>query len=998
MTSPRLPKAAFPQFRLSGGRMIKWKGQVASLSPQAVDLRSGVSLAALAGALALAGGAMLAPGLAVAGSCTGRSDTFACSGAANSGSDTTQNLSASGTALQVTTSAGFGITTTSGKGINLTGDNGISFTDANSSAITGATFGIYGKNSTTGGAISITTTGQVTGGSGSGAGIFANNAAPAGTDLTISAADVSGHSGITAVNMGTGATSITVTGTAVATGTANIFGSAIIARSYGTSLTIQAASVTGGYLGIYGKNIGTGTLSITTTGAVVGTSTFGIKGYSNGGDLTIDTASVSGGYRGIEGRLYGTGSMALTVSGAVTGGTGNGAGIYTKAPYYGSVTIDLQSTASVSASSGVAIKDGNGNATVTVDGALVTGSISLRNGADTLTISTGTDLSGVTTMSGGTDSSTDTLNLKTDFSGDSLTDWEVINLDATAADFTVGAVISGSGALNVAGTGTVTLSGTNTLRGATTISGGTLNLTGSLAGSAVTVASGATLTGTGSVGSLVAQSGSTVFTGAGSARSAGLTVSGNATLNAGSTLTIGVYGSGAGESSQLIVGGSASLAGDLYVDVTDGNTGAGALASGATISNVLVTTGGITGSFASVTDNSVLFDFTAVTNGNAVDLGVTGSSTTAADTGVLRPATGAAGVIDTLIADGTSGDMQDVVDEFGSLTTEDAVADAVYQTLPALSGGASKVTSAASAAASNAKNKQKKHGHGHGNAGLGLANGAVWMSPLGGWAHQSQLDDATGYDAQFYGMIGGADAEVSPGLRLGLALAYVQTRVDSASDIVDNRLVVDGYEASLYGTWDVAEDVSLLGDLTFGRNEFDGSRHMSFATLSRTAQASYGGYAFSAETSVEKRFLVANALTFTPSVGLRYRASWDEGYAETGANALNLQVDGQQSRNLLSGVDGQFDYMLANGMELSANAGVAYDLINDRSHLTVAYQGAASNSFQVDGPKGNPWTGHAGVGLLINLDSGVDVSAAYQFGAGDGLSTHTAGLSAKLAF
>ena len=109
-------------------------------------------------------------------------------------------------------------------------------------------------------------------------------------------------------------------------------------------------------------------------------------------------------------------------------------------------------------------------------------------------------------------------------------------------------------------------------------------------------------------------------------------------------------------------------------------------------------------------------------------------------------------------------------------------------------------------------------------------------------------------------------------------------------------------------------------------------------------------------------------------------------------------MDGQQSRSLFSGVDGQLDYMLANGMELSANVGVAYDLINDRSHLTAAYQGAATNSFQSDGPQGDPWTGHAGVGVLINLDSGVDVSAAYTLGAGDGLSSHTAGLNAKWAF
>jgi len=90
--------------------------------------------------------------------------------------------------------------------------------------------------------------------------------------------------------------------------------------------------------------------------------------------------------------------------------------------------------------------------------------------------------------------------------------------------------------------------------------------------------------------------------------------------------------------------------------------------------------------------------------------------------------------------------------------------------------------------------------------------------------------------------------------------------------------------------------------------------------------------------------------------------------------------------------------MMADGVELSANAGGAYDLLNNRGRVTVAYQGASGSAFQVEGPNGSPWTGHAGVGVLMKLDSGVDVSAAYALGAGDGLSSHTAGLNAKWAF
>jgi autotransporter-associated beta strand protein len=189
--------------------------------------------------------------------------------------------------------------------------------------------------------------------------------------------------------------------------------------------------------------------------------------------------------------------------------------------------------------------------------------------------------------------SRDTLNLNAAFSGTALADWEVINLDATDADFTVDSGISGAGAVNILGTGTVTLGGTSALTGDTTVSGGTLNVTGSLQSSAVTVETGATLTGIGTIGALTADSGSTVRAGDGAPSFGTLSVNGNATLASGSTLSVGVFGSGSAEHSRLDISGTATLAGDIYVDVTSGNTGSGALAQGTTITNVLVAGDGL---------------------------------------------------------------------------------------------------------------------------------------------------------------------------------------------------------------------------------------------------------------------------------------------------------------------------------------------------------------------------------------------------------------------
>ncbi len=73
---------------------------------------------------------------------------------------------------------------------------------------------------------------------------------------------------------------------------------------------------------------------------------------------------------------------------------------------------------------------------------------------------------------------------------------------------TLSAALAGTSPVNKIGTGTTTLSGVNTYNGATTVTAGRLNVTGSAASSAFTVASGATLGGEGTVGDLSLSAGS----------------------------------------------------------------------------------------------------------------------------------------------------------------------------------------------------------------------------------------------------------------------------------------------------------------------------------------------------------------------------------------------------------------------------------------------------------------------------------------------------------
>ena len=427
--------------------------------------------------------------------------------------------------LQVSTVSGFGHSTGSDNAFRISGDGGLTFTDNNNSSITGATSGIRAYNINTG-ATTITTTGTVIGNqfvgirainndsgvtdlttdltisvatvSGATYGIQAENrgigfiditatgavtstgtfgdgieaelsvlgpnpGANYGTDLTISAAAVTGQTvGIDARSKGTGALSITATGT-VAGGTqqgifANNFGS-------GTNVEIDAVSVTGGSTGISASNSGTGFLSVTTTGSVTGDSGAGIRATTSnasGTTLTISADDVSGTDDGIYANHAGTGTQTVTVTGTVTGGSLSGnSGIDTRTGSGGTTNITLNFGAAVSATSGTAILNDAGNSTTTVNaGASVAGAISLGDGADNLIFNNG-GFSGVTSFDGGagTDSVTFRNATATVAGGD------VVNMENVTVGS--GGNISVSGALDA----NVTVNSNGTFGGAPTITG-----------------------------------------------------------------------------------------------------------------------------------------------------------------------------------------------------------------------------------------------------------------------------------------------------------------------------------------------------------------------------------------------------------------------------------------------------------------------------------------------------------------------------------------------
>jgi autotransporter-associated beta strand protein len=253
---------------------------------------------------------------------------------------------------------------------------------------------------------------------------------------------------------------------------------------------------------------GTGTLILTGTNSYSGSTTI------TAGTLQVGNGGTSG-WLGT-GPVVDNASLVFKRSDTVTvGNLISGTGSLTQAGTGALIVTNNNSYSGGTTISAGTLVVGNGGNTGTLDGGPVTDNASLVfNRSDSVTVSyiiSGTGrltqagigtliLTGTNTYSGGTTISAGTLQVGNGgttgtLDGGPVTDNASLVFNRSDS-VTVSYIISGSGSLTQAGTGTLVLTGTNAYTGGTTtINGGTLEVIGSLLGSStVTADTGGTLT------------------------------------------------------------------------------------------------------------------------------------------------------------------------------------------------------------------------------------------------------------------------------------------------------------------------------------------------------------------------------------------------------------------------------------------------------------------------------------------------------------------------
>ena len=298
-----------------GGRLTKLAGMVASFAP-AVSGGAKAFLLSTASLVGVLAGAFL--GLTAndaRAACTeAPTGTWTCTGA----SSERLQITRSG-ALAINLADDFTVTTSSQEAflIGKLGAGDISLTQsAGGGEIRGATTGIFLHVINGSASTSINVSGTVTGVSTYGVGV--TNTGSAGSHISIAGVGFSGGKRGIHAETGSGSVSISASGTVTGVSDDGIY--AKTKASSAGSLSVTAATVTGGKVGIRAVASGAGAVSIKAGGAVTGTAEAGIKvnSFASATDMTIDAAAVTGN-AGIDARHGGSGKLDIKATGSVSG-------------------------------------------------------------------------------------------------------------------------------------------------------------------------------------------------------------------------------------------------------------------------------------------------------------------------------------------------------------------------------------------------------------------------------------------------------------------------------------------------------------------------------------------------------------------------------------------------------------------------------------------------------------------------------------------------------
>lgn len=543
-----------------------------------------------------------------------------------------------------------------------------------------------------------------------------------------------------------------------------------------------------------------------------------------------------------------------------------------------------------------------------------------------------------------------------------------LTFNHTGTDYVFGANLASTGggthAINhLAGT-TILTGDSSGFTGTTTVSGGTLVVNNALGGSVV-VSDGGYLAGDGTIGS---GNGSVVTIGSGGTIAPGnsigtLHVNSDFVFDAGSTYEVEVAPGGT-DSDLIEVTGNATLNGGSVVHI--GMTGDYTPTATYTI---LTATGGVTGTFSDVSSEFAFLDPILGYGANAVTLTLQRNDIDFTEVGETRNQMATAASLNALTFGNALYDAVVQTDEATARAAFDQLSGEIHASVKTgLIEDSRHIRNAA-----NDRLRADLGAYGH-HRGI-----AAWGTAFGSWGHSDGDGNAARLDRSTAGFVAGLDGRIADTGRVGFLAGYSRFSFD-----VDDRRSsadADSTHLGLYGGTEWGA-LALRSGLAYTWHDIETSRSVAFTGFADKLTADYGAATFQAFGEVGYR-VHGRMIAIEPFANLAHVALRSDGFMEQGDTAA-LTGSGRSTDVTFSVLGLRAETELAFGATRATLRGMAgwQHAFGDTVPLST-HAFAGSDAFTVAGAPIDEDAAVIEAGLDLDLAPGATLGVHYQgrFGA-----------------
>jgi uncharacterized protein with beta-barrel porin domain len=268
----------------------------------------------------------------------------------------------------------------------------------------------------------------------------------------------------------------------------------------------------------------------------------------------------------------------------------------------------------------------------------------------------------------------------------------------------------------------------------------------------------------------------------------------------------------------------------------------------------------------------------------------------------------------------------------------------------------------------------------------------IWGQAFGRTADRDSEGGLTfsGYDADSYGFVIGADTNVAENVRAGFAFSYADIDVEETGGALEDTSI-DSYSLNAYAAFE-NENTFVNGALSYVFGNADSSRQAIVDTIASDFDVDQ----FSAKVTAGYKTKLGD-VEVSPFASLQYANISQDDFTEIGG--LNLAIDADSVTIFETGVGAKFALPIERaGYKLvpQVSLGWYYDLADEARELSASFAG--SNSFRLRGVDPSASSFEVDAALGIYTSGNMSITVGYEGEFRSGFDSHAGVARVRFAF